>query len=831
MTATPAPTPASILAQYENLALQDANEADTRLKVINDVLYHVLGWTHADVNAEERVSEDGKTTWADYTLRTGMTALVVEAKKVGIAFDQVPDTRRAQLRGKIVDGETGSAITQARDYARKLSIPFAVATNGDTWIIFPATRTDQVRFADSSAIIFPNLKSALDTDFAEFYELLSRDAVINGSLENELLGRIENQIEDRRLNRFFPAGFSRITRHSLYPLIEDAIVTAFTEDIVNSDPELLAKMYVRTPDRTRFDNRVRIHISKRDNVATKAPIRGVREKGGKAVTSLIAEAGTRARPLAMLILGQVGAGKTTFLEHTRKVSAAEIFEPRADRPYPHWFHVDFRPFATGESSLQFLVDALLAGVNADPFLSDFERCVKHAYKDEIDALFRGPLYLLRDDESERKRRVSQLLMDDYGKGLPYVEKILKYASRGAAIFLVVDNIDQFDDETVQASIFSDAMALAQKINANLICAMREGTYVQHKNSPVFDAFDFDPVAIEPPVIEAVLARRFFVAKQLLEGQSGSFTAENGAQVTVASLPIVIDLVQSSVLGTTIGNLLEVLATSDIRLALRMTREFLQSGWTASGKALRIYESTGRYVMPQHEALRAIMIGTQKQYSEEHSVVGNPFDSRLAKTEAQMLRLYVLSAIVNLSGDSAFRHLDGTEIQKNLRALGFGDNVTLKVLEDLCRLRFMHTISHSTPTFDSSFIVSRLGAYIVRYFISDMMFLENTMMDTFIPDEIVWNDLRQRTGAIYAERGTIKRLGLRRTRVQAFFDYMLSLYTPLRDESIRRGFATAWCSHPFESAKNQLDTNLTRATRSAEKNYGDPGAALPRVRGF
>src|SRR3569623_1634333 len=96
----PAPTPETILAQYDALSLHVANEADTRLKVINDVLYGVLGWTHGDVHTEERVSEDDATTWADYTLRTGMTALVVEAKKVGVSFSEAPDTRRAQLKGK-----------------------------------------------------------------------------------------------------------------------------------------------------------------------------------------------------------------------------------------------------------------------------------------------------------------------------------------------------------------------------------------------------------------------------------------------------------------------------------------------------------------------------------------------------------------------------------------------------------------------------------------------------------------------------------------------------------------------------------------------------------
>jgi hypothetical protein len=109
------PTPQDILAQYESLIFHNANEAETRLKVINEVLYNVLGWTHADIKAEERVSEDGSTTWADYTIRTGMTALVVEVKKVGVTFDEVPDVRRAQLNRKLISGPTGDAIIQARD--------------------------------------------------------------------------------------------------------------------------------------------------------------------------------------------------------------------------------------------------------------------------------------------------------------------------------------------------------------------------------------------------------------------------------------------------------------------------------------------------------------------------------------------------------------------------------------------------------------------------------------------------------------------------------------------------------------------------------------------
>jgi hypothetical protein len=280
-------------------------------------------------------------------------------------------------------------------------------------------------------------------------------------------------------------------------------------------------------------------------------------------------------------------------------------------------------------------------------------------------------------------------------------------------------------------------------------------------------------------------------------------------------------VQTSVLGTELGNLIEVLSTSDIRLALRMTREFLQSGWTASGKALRLYQSTGRYLMPQHEALRAIMLGNQQIYSEEFSVIGNPFDSRLAKTEAQLVRLYILSAIVMLSSSKSFRYLEGTEIQRCLREVGFGDNIITRTIEDLCKLRFMHTIAHTAPSLEASYVVSRLGGYIVKHFIGDMMFLENVMVDTFIADRDVWDSIRALTTAIYAERDTMKRMTLRKQRVTEFFSYMRSLYEPLREESIRRGLPREWCVNPLHAIETDFYSRLNRAMLSAHRNYGDP----------
>ncbi|MEM6891400.1 MAG: hypothetical protein AAF636_25225 [Pseudomonadota bacterium] len=108
-----------LLDRHEKLLLADANEAETRLKLIDRIVFEILGWGHYDVRFEQRVSEDGKTTFSDYILTTGFSSLVIEAKRVGRSDLEVADKRKVLLDRRFVSGDTGEAIVQARDYGRK----------------------------------------------------------------------------------------------------------------------------------------------------------------------------------------------------------------------------------------------------------------------------------------------------------------------------------------------------------------------------------------------------------------------------------------------------------------------------------------------------------------------------------------------------------------------------------------------------------------------------------------------------------------------------------------------------------------------------------------
>jgi hypothetical protein len=112
--------------------------------------------------------------------------------------------------------------------------------------------------------------------------------------------------------------------------------------------------------------------------------------------------------------------------------------------------------------------------------------------------------------------------------------------------------------------------------------------------------------------------------------------------------------------------------------------------------------------------------------------------------------------------------------------------------------------------------------------AELAFLENTMMDTFVADEQVWRQLKALTEAVYDERDIMARLRLRKQRAESFFEFLKSLYTPLRNEAGRRGLPAEWCGHPIEAIEPQFREGLSYAMRSARRNYQEtPGIESER----
>ena len=397
----------------ELLKTNSSNEAETRRKIIDQILEKILGWDVLDITFEEKVQEDGTTKYADYIIKNANSSILIEAKRISINF-KLPQNTLSKLNSALVKDELGNAIIQARDYCRKLGIPFAIVTNGDQWIIFPASRIDGVSFSESSAIIFHNIDDVLNKRFNYFHNLLSREGFIDENLKVELIGRSEDQIEIRRLNKIF-SGTTNQT-NPVFPLIDKEVTVAFSDSLINDNPELLEKCYVSTNDRQKFDQKIQMHLQKKESLFSKS-LRPMRSKESHGFKEKIKTSTNLNRPLAILILGSVGSGKTTFIEYTHKISAKDFFNDNSPNP-PQWIKIDFRNFSQNQVPLDFIYNNIFQAITEteNHILNDYEKVVSKAYQQEIESLKKGPLFLIAKSPEKLQEKISEKIYEHHHLG-------------------------------------------------------------------------------------------------------------------------------------------------------------------------------------------------------------------------------------------------------------------------------------------------------------------------------------------------------------------------------------------------------------------------------
>lgn len=196
-----------------------------------------------------------------------------------------------------------------------------------------------------------------------------------------------------------------------------------------------------------------------------------------------------------------------------------------------------------------------------------------------------------------------------------------------------------------------------------------------------------------------------------------------------------------------------------------------------------------------------------------------FDARLGKTGAELLRVFILGTLVNLGSRSGFDYEPGIKIKEAANQIGFADEHIIHVLSDLCEMRFVQTASHGSAEYAASFYATQLGGHILRDFIGQFAFVENMLMDTFIADEKVWNELLGLSQSIKSERNISKRLNFRVTRVLVFYNYMVQLYEPIVEQARLRLLAPEWCTNPLKDMEETLKADCNRAKSSADRHYG------------
>src|SRR4029453_10564776 len=391
------------------------------------------------------------------------------------------------------------------------------------------------------------------------------------------------------------------------------------------------------------------------------------------------------------------------------------------------------------------------------------------------ALARGPLAPIFTQKPKFNERVSDHIRAEYEAVEPYVDKVLRYLTSKTLVILVLDNIDLYEDDELERSVFAEGLALSKRTLCNVFVSVRETTYVKHSTDATFDAYELRKLWLDAPPFKEVLSARLTYAKKVLEKKSARIPMFGSMTLQVDDLSTFFDIVQSSILKAEAGDFIEKIADSNIRKGLKLVNNFLTSGHVQADRALTFFlKGERKYRFPFHEIFKGAVLGQWKHYKEGRAECINVFDARLGSKQLRLLRLHLLALFF-----SCARREDSIEVPVShcvdvLSPIGSSESQIIQTLTVLLKNGLIRTTTAQALTATSTVVLNRSGGYYIHTLASTFSYVEATLVDTAIDAAEAWQDLSQLTIAIERARDMVKRMELRVTRIKRFLKYLTDL---------------------------------------------------------
>jgi len=344
-----------LLAAYYLEHQANRNEATTRLQLIDRLFFDCLGWAkETDIDAEQ--SQDGE--YADYTFLAPRRIMIVEAKREGKYFEIPAGEERLIVKIQTLcrdNHELESAIKQAMGYCQKRGVPIGIVANGRQVVAFLGNRNDGISPMEGRAMVFPSF-AFMSAKSLHLWQALSRAGVEEKRLQNELLGDALAELPPKLATKIH--GYPGIKARNIFQTDLQIIAELVIEDITRA-PELekafLKDCYCESGALSQHS------LVSKTILETRYAALFDHSIGGPALTpaktkkgvspDLIANSLSR-RPV--LLIGDVGVGKTIFINHLIQIAAVETFTHALD------FHLDLGFGATLSTSVRDFVLVELA---------------------------------------------------------------------------------------------------------------------------------------------------------------------------------------------------------------------------------------------------------------------------------------------------------------------------------------------------------------------------------------------------------------------------------------------------------------------------------------
>ena len=841
--------------------ISEPNEAETRCELIDQILT-AIGWESGDFAREVST---GTGDYIDYELPrsnhrilgSNSPTLVVEAKRSGSSFvldEPKLDTGRTRALATLFKNGGKSlkeALKQAAGYCNDRAIPYACVTNGYQWLFFRGLSSESQSWNEGRVIVFSSSESII-INFDEFLGCLAPHMLTSSNLPRLLARPTPQEISRATIPLEHLTLRRKVASENLLD-VSRIIGQQFFAQIHGSDrSQMLEGCYVEPGGRPDFNHSLKrlLEDTLSNDVVGEEFYQGNTKEFTDRLQSLDSSGEIK---YPILVVGNVGVGKTTFLYRTL-VSLREISddtnEKNADSKKGDaamFAYVDLENQGnlelfddqevqrkTASIILEKLAQSAITTLEKRDDISDNARNEANPDKETtLRTMLRDRLskerssaesYFARNPEKWADKEYE--IVQDYRRDsttflIHYIRhlraRFKRRDDKRYPILLVIDNLDQASSQ-YQRCVYSLALRLAKETPAVTIVSIREDTFSEGRqpkgflsSSPLEFVFH-----IQAPALDKLLRQRIKYIRLCLESEK----LPKGLRNSLEEVSKVIEILSQGLLAPPRHGLevISALSGHNIRSALRIVREFI-SGTTFLTSAP---EPTVSYLL---EALIAIAGQLEHQLD-----LKKLFDADPHVPPLHFLRLRLLGYYSWAYEEHPDRSLleDTDSVIAKFASWGYPTHSVEQALQSLCSQGLLTGIkTKNTDRLSTRISINSTGyAHITRLATQKVYLTTMALISRWYDTDLVQEFIRQSTKA-GTEEGTS--LGdIVESNAVSIFEAYLDRSRVLEDQLLSETFYTQpWVQETLSRA-NSWDSSSSSREQSKKKYVDQENSKLEQL---
>ncbi len=740
----------TLLSDVEGHRSQIVSEEDSKVQVITKIVTDVLGWNTTDIGSE-RKHESG---FSDYIVSmSGQPAFIVEAKRQGI-FD-ISVAERSKLRTLRISGPALKAavpgIQQAFSYASEEGLPFAVLTDGFSWIVFK-THVPGKSYRKVEAFVFPSLDAVLE-DFTTFFDLLARSQVTK-RVYVQMFDELHNQRSaiERKLTSPIEESEIQIAQKSPLAFDLDRVFDVYFGRMRgDDDPNLLIECFVETRESRVADFSLEKMASRvlGNIIPTSANLDDHLEDVVR--SSVDVDDGQ-----TVFIVGPTGAGKTTFLDRFFRKTLSKGLRDRC---------VNVRVScldASGDqtSMIGWMIDRLIEEIEAEVFGGG-----SPSWDDLVGMYFREYRRRAEGTGAELYKTDKAAFKIEFGKFLDervendregYLKRLLAdiVTNRSRLPILIIDNIDEFSFKQ-KTDIFQLAQALRRHAqHALVIFPITDKSAWSFSKSDIFGIYSSKSFFLPTPSPRDVFRKRIDYLRSKIESKDPEddkkdYFTSKGIRVSIENLDgfaAVLEqvFVDHEFTSKTLGEL----CNYNIRRTLSLARRVMTSAVFSVDQLISTYVAGQPVSIGYLKFTNALLRGDYALFrqSDQHEIF-SIFQIDKSYNESPLLALrilYLLETVAISERNIEDKHVGVQSIIDYFDVLGCAESACLNVLNRLFAARLIEPYDVSVPDIASGqkLAITFAGKAHVQLATTNRAFFSQMALTTSIADESKADEISQ-----------------------------------------------------------------------------------------